>query len=272
MNYLFVDGAYLSRAMGDWGMKWYGEAVSFSPIHLGSQFDKVFYYDALPPQKEDMSDADHARVISERMGYFNVLRSFAGWHVSFGDAKRRGRGSGKRVDQKEVDVLMAVDMLTHAHRKNADRMSFVAGDLDFRPLLEALVREGTYVTLVFDPRSIAEELAQAADALRPLHFMAMHYLTHDDFRRRHPAPIIDRTTAQRGLGNANEILRGFVNDSFEAIVWRSAIHDVRVAITAAKAAEEGWYGYVECDDLDFAKRLFEEEFVSGVEWRVLAAS
>jgi uncharacterized LabA/DUF88 family protein len=37
--------------------------------------------------------------------------------------------------QKGVDVLLAVDMLTHAFRNSFERAVLVAGDLDFKPVV-----------------------------------------------------------------------------------------------------------------------------------------
>jgi|KBSMisStaDraftv2_1062788.scaffolds.fasta_scaffold65296_4 hypothetical protein len=58
MQYLFVDGAYLRTAMEDWGRKWFNEPAIFNTWELGGGYGKVFYYDALPTQMRDETDAD----------------------------------------------------------------------------------------------------------------------------------------------------------------------------------------------------------------------
>ena len=98
MAYLFVDGAYLSKAMDDWGNRWYGEPVTFFPPMLGRLYEKVFYYDTLPPREEDEAEAAFQSRIDERAKFFDELRRWAGWHVFFGDSKRRGKGTGKRIE------------------------------------------------------------------------------------------------------------------------------------------------------------------------------
>jgi hypothetical protein len=40
----------------------------------------------------------------------------------------------------------------------------LAGDSDFRPLVESLVRLGTYVQLAYENKTVAKELAKATDA------------------------------------------------------------------------------------------------------------
>ena len=40
----------------------------------------------------------------------------------------------KKLRQKKVDVLLAVEALDHAFRGNMSRAYLIAGDLDFAPL------------------------------------------------------------------------------------------------------------------------------------------
>ena len=75
----------------------------------------------------------------------------------------------KVVEQKEVDILIAVDMLTHTFRRNMHQVaSFLTSDLDFRPLIEAIVREGMYIHLWYPEGKTNKELIYAADSRKPL--------------------------------------------------------------------------------------------------------
>lgn len=71
--------------------------------------------------------------------------------------KHKQRGS------KQVDISLAVDMLTHAHRKNYDLAVLVAGDEDYVPLVEAVVAEGRRVCLWFLENGLSPLLKNAAD-------------------------------------------------------------------------------------------------------------
>lgn len=55
--------------------------------------------------------------------------------------------SGKK--SKRVDITLATDMLTHAHRVNYDIAILVAGDDDYVPLVKAIKEEGRRVVLWF---------------------------------------------------------------------------------------------------------------------------
>jgi uncharacterized LabA/DUF88 family protein len=191
-KYVFIDGAYLSAFAAKKGQDWFGRSADIDYELLGKQLNGVrtFYYDCLPARSEDReSEPDFQRRLNERQEFFDSLRRLPGWHVSEGLAKWRKR---KGTTQKEVDILIAVDMLTHTHRKNMEEITFIAGDLDFRPLVEAIVREGMYINLKYGLGSIAEELLDAVDfaeAITPFDLLAM---CTESFRRETPIPQISQ--------------------------------------------------------------------------------
>jgi uncharacterized LabA/DUF88 family protein len=59
--------------------------------------------------------------------------------------------------------MIAVDMLTHAFRRNMQQATLLTGDLDFKPLLDALVNDGMFVTLWFPPNKTNRSLISSAD-------------------------------------------------------------------------------------------------------------
>lgn len=73
--------------------------------------------------------------------------------------RERGRHS------KRVDITLAVDVLTHAHRKNYDIAVLVAGDEDYVPLVEATMTEGCRVFLWFfnEKNGLSEALKRTVD-------------------------------------------------------------------------------------------------------------
>lgn len=64
---------------------------------------------------------------------------------------------------KRVDISLATDMLTHAFRKNYDIAVLVAGDEDYVPLVEAVMREGRRVLLWFVEDGLSPVLRRTAD-------------------------------------------------------------------------------------------------------------
>src|SRR4051812_16288058 len=70
---------------------------------------------------------------------------------------------GKR--SKRVDISLATDMLSHAHRKNYDLAILVGGDEDYVPLIHAVAREGARVVVWALESGLSPALARAADHL-----------------------------------------------------------------------------------------------------------
>jgi hypothetical protein len=64
---------------------------------------------------------------------------------------------------KRVDITLATEMLSHAHRKNYDTAVLVAGDADYVPLVDAVKREGQQVVLWFVQDGLSHDLRCAAD-------------------------------------------------------------------------------------------------------------
>jgi uncharacterized LabA/DUF88 family protein len=72
--------------------------------------------------------------------------------------KRQKNGRSKRVD-----ITLATEMLTHAHRKNYDVAILIAGDEDYLPLVEAVQGEGARVFLWFFKNGLSPKLKRTVD-------------------------------------------------------------------------------------------------------------
>src|SRR5271170_1987248 len=134
-TYLFIDGEYLRRRMNDAVQKvflWDGE-INFYSLKSSASAKRVFYYDCIDDeQKPAETKTECEQRVAAQEARFNKIGELNGVHVRYGSLK----GSGKKRRQKEVDVLLAVDMLTHGYDGNMGRAVLIAGDLDFRPVVE----------------------------------------------------------------------------------------------------------------------------------------
>jgi len=160
-TYLFIDGGYLQAVYRNQFNPIFGEEyfVDYKSVMetLGSQ--RAFFYDCLDnvPKTGENDTAFKARVNQQRK-FFDAIDKVEGLHVRYGYLS-----SGKKRQQKEVDVLLAVDMLTHAFYKNMVQAVLLSGDRDFKPVVESIVQLGTRVRVAYDPRTGSRELARAAD-------------------------------------------------------------------------------------------------------------
>jgi uncharacterized LabA/DUF88 family protein len=159
-KYIYIDGGYLRQRLQKYSDRYFsGEAVELDFLQLCSGYEKKFYYDCLPGQRNGESDGDYAARKEQVQSLFDSLSELPGFHVFEGSLS----GEGGRARQKGVDVQLGVHMLTHAHRGIVRNATLLAGDADFTPLVEAVVAEGSYVTLWADRGSVARSLRRAAD-------------------------------------------------------------------------------------------------------------
>lgn len=186
-RYLFIDGASLQETLSYYKAELYAEVpVQISYRSLSSQYSKIFYCDCLPARLPDDSDSSYISRCAPQQELFDHLHTLDGWHVSQGIAKR---GSRKRpAQQKEVDILIAVDMLSNTFRKSLTALAFISSDLDFRPLLEEVGRWGVHTTLLYQVGHASEELVHAADARRPITAAVHHSWLTAEWRERIPLP------------------------------------------------------------------------------------
>jgi len=185
-KYLFIDGGYLNKLCEEYSKKYFhNRKIELNFKELSKEYFKTFYYDCLPPRKSKEKKEDYEVRTAEKQQFFNELRMIDGFHVFEGYT----RGEGKKNRQKGVDVSIAVDMLMHTYRKNMERATLIAGDLDFRPLLNELVREGMFVTL-WHGRSASKELIYSADSHQIFDINTIHSFVKDRNNFKIPAHSI----------------------------------------------------------------------------------
>ena len=179
VSYLFVDGAYLRMVCEKFSREYFGGArLPIDYRALGRGFTKCFYYDCLPDPQ-----ANEERY-SQQKAELSAIRALDGWHVAEGVIA----GSGDRARQKQVDVRIAVEMLTHSYRRNMHRAAFIAGDQDFKPVIEAVVSEGMYIDIWFEEKSASRDLLDAADGRKALDLSAVYGYLESSFKANHPFP------------------------------------------------------------------------------------
>jgi uncharacterized LabA/DUF88 family protein len=159
--YLFLDGACLRARLKDVASRYCdGAPLKLNWWGPSGGFRKVFYYDALPAKRPNQTEESFNAELQEVQELHSKLANFDRFRVNEGDTRYR---SGRGLEQKKVDVMIAVDMMIHTIRRNMTEATLLAGDADFTPLLNALSAEGMFVTLLHPP-SASRELLAAADA------------------------------------------------------------------------------------------------------------
>lgn len=271
VHYMFIDGEQLRRTADEVGNSWFGKPIEIDYLALQGACQKVFYYDCLPAKQQGADEVAFKAKHDSKAGFFNKLRRLQGWHVSQGLAKHRKK---EAQQQKEVDILIAVDMLTHTHRRNMHRLTFVSGDQDFAPLIEAVVRDGMYVELLYPEGHTAQDLIDFADVAKPMDVDFLFGISTRTFRRHHGLPSRSGDSGD-GPRDADLIAECFCAGRAFAKVWRerapSELVTIRLVEPDTNSNNNFWI--VRDRDVTRAKRYFmgwmERDFgvvATSLEW------
>ena len=154
---VFVDGENLA-------IRYKSLLGEFKPNHTVTEEPNIFVW----------ADTLHAELSS-----YDLVRRY--YYTSVAGDEQRIRDIYQRIKEvaaeeprvfkkkdkgtrtKRVDISLAVDMLTHAHRKNYDLAILVAGDEDYVPLVEAVKAEGCRVVVWFVVSGLSTALSHSSD-------------------------------------------------------------------------------------------------------------
>jgi uncharacterized LabA/DUF88 family protein len=174
VRYLFIDGGFLDSmiARTERDFKLPGPLLLNYRGFTGYNFERIFYYDAYPAPKEKQSKEEHAQLVAEKDRKFAMLNEIPFVHTREGITRNR-TGKGSRLEQKGVDILLAIDAYRHAVQGNIEEAHILTTDLDFFPLLEALrdTRVATYLHCYMPETS--PDLFHLADVVHPVNRLQM---------------------------------------------------------------------------------------------------
>jgi len=214
-TYLFIDGSYAQRIFREAMQAVFGEADAFdvAKVTREARAFRTYYYDCPDDLKKPAEAEAHFEARkSAQDEFFAKVRTLRGVHLRLGTLKGQ-----RRREQKEIDVLLAVDMLEHGLNRNMTHAVLVAGDLDFRPVVEALVRNGVFVEIWCEKSSAASELPWAADFGRELRWPDLWNWANDSFSAAHTVP--SNADFREPIYRENLLKEGKLNDC-DVIVMR----------------------------------------------------
>lgn len=191
-RYLFIDAGYLELLMLAafpilTGEKFELESMDYRKVKEFCRADRVFYYNSIDEEKIASENEDqHKKRLERAYARINGIRLLPDFHVRPGSLQ--GKLDKQKKEQKEVDVQLTVDVLSNVFKKNCDEVHLIAGDLDFRPLIEEVVSLGTRIVVFSSASNTSDQLKYAPDHWRELLLGNLHGFTSDDYRRRFPVP------------------------------------------------------------------------------------
>lgn len=137
---VFIDGASFSIACrrAHSGLPDYGALGRLIARRWNHTLGPIFYYDSL---------SSHPSSQARQRKFWQVQRE-RGITLKLGRTEPNHDGSFR---QKEVDVMIACDLLTGAFEKSFDRAALVSGDTDFAYAIECAGKLGVEVGWVYLP-------------------------------------------------------------------------------------------------------------------------
>ncbi len=157
----FIDGGYLRRQLmditgtDDFTIKNlpYKLNKKFFGGRIQGEIIRVYYYDAICEHTEPR--------YKEQRILFDKINGTEFYEVKLANLIKKGDG---RYEQKGVDVLISVDMMSKAYENHYDVAIVIMGDRDFLPLIKSIKDyTGKRIFGVVFEKSYAEELSREFD-------------------------------------------------------------------------------------------------------------
>jgi len=146
---IFIDGGYLEYVQHSFG----NLRVSFdrftATLAHPDELLRTYYYHCLP-YKSPSPSPEEAERFARKQRFFHALSRLDRFEVREGTLALRGwdRSTGKPIlEQKRVDIKLAVDLVLLAVKHQITRAVIVTGDSDFLPAIQAAKNEGVVIHL-----------------------------------------------------------------------------------------------------------------------------
>ncbi|MDA1297162.1 MAG: NYN domain-containing protein [Chloroflexi bacterium] len=151
---IFIDGSNLYHVLGQTCGRHDLQFDKFAQkLANGRDLRRVYYYNIRQEAFEDRSNA------ADQDKFLASLYDTPYLEVKLGIWKQRGA----TMVEKGVDVMLAVDLVTHAYADHYDSAIIVSGDADFYPALQAVKNFGKHVEVAAFDQNISSEASRVAD-------------------------------------------------------------------------------------------------------------
>ncbi len=162
MNYervvIFIDGSNLFHAIRYINIKIdYQKLVDF--LKEDRKLIRAYFYGAIPQEKDIKKNSPEWESYFRQRRFLEEL-SLQGIKVKL--AKLRRLPSGEYIE-KEVDIMLATDMLSMAHMNTYDTAVLVSGDSDFSYTVEEVQRIGKRVENATFKKTSSYQLRKVCD-------------------------------------------------------------------------------------------------------------
>jgi len=146
---IFIDGGYLDHVLKEeFGSRRISYSRFSTVIAGGKEILRTYYYTCPPFQSDPPSQEERERT-ARALSFYSSLESLPRFEVKLGHLSRHFSPTGGSAvfEQKQVDMLLGVDLVLLAAKHLIGDAAVVTGDSDFLPAIRIAKNEGVVVHL-----------------------------------------------------------------------------------------------------------------------------
>jgi uncharacterized LabA/DUF88 family protein len=146
---IFIDGGYLDAILRDeFNLPRIDYKKLATELAAAEPLLRTYYYTCEPWQSNPPTP-DESKRFSSAQKFHNYLRRIPNFEVRLGRLAYRGKDSNGRpiLEQKQVDILLAVELIRLSYRSAISKAVILTGDSDFIPAISIAKDEGVQVIL-----------------------------------------------------------------------------------------------------------------------------
>lgn len=146
---IFIDGGYLDYVLSDLGLFGKVDYKAFADALKGpGDLLRAYYYHCLPWQSPQPTQQESQR-FANMQKFLAAIDRTPRYMVRQGKLAVRGaRPDGSQIfEQKQVDILLATDIVLLSAKRQVGEIIIVSGDSDFLPAVKIARDEGVVVRL-----------------------------------------------------------------------------------------------------------------------------
>lgn len=156
---VFIDGGYLD-ALRNYGFRGRIDLQKLVSHAVGDgRLLRAYYYTCMPYQSATPTDEEKLR-FSGKDHFLSKIRRFPRFEVRLGKLQKTADGV---FQQKKVDILLAIEVVSLAWKGHIDKAVIIAGDSDFVPAIQQAKDAGVVVSLYYVKNACNTELLDSVD-------------------------------------------------------------------------------------------------------------
>ncbi|MBI4258665.1 MAG: NYN domain-containing protein [Thaumarchaeota archaeon] len=157
---ILIDGGYLAAILRDrFGEPRIDFLALSNKLSEGYERFRTYYYNCMPWQSSPPTEPERLRY-SNMNKFIVALKKSPRFEVRLGKLRKSNTGE---LQQKRVDILMAVDLVRMSWQRQINKAVLITGDSDFVPAVENAKDAGVITHLYYAPGTFSDELFTVCD-------------------------------------------------------------------------------------------------------------